>query len=400
MRAENRFALFLIPLGNGAVMQLIERYLFRQLLGPTVLATLALGGVGMLSQSLGALDVIVNQGQSALVLIKITLLGMPQLMVMILPIAIFVAGLVALNRLHTEQEIVVCFASGMSRWRVIAPAIYLAVGATLITLFINLWIEPLSERALRQELFRVRTDLAASLVRVGQFNQPARSLTVYAQSSDQGGRLRNLFILEEKPDGGDTTFIADHGKVTTRNGAPVLVMWDGSNQEFSPTGVLNYLKFGEYTFDLKDFLSTDELINYKISDRYLHELLFPDLQQDWERRNRVKMIAEAHNRLSAPLYNIAFVAMALAAVIGGPFSRLGYGRRILLVGAAAGAVRILGFGAQAACESNVWFNLVQYALPLGATAWAFHELFRQPVERFVDLQPLTGSTLRVVGAEA
>ena len=381
-------------------MHLIERYLFRQLLGPVVLATAALGGVGMLSQSLGALDVIVNQGQSALVLMKITMLGMPQLMVMILPIAIFVAGLVALNRLHTEQEIVVCFASGMSRWRVIAPMIYLAVGATLITLFINLWIEPLSERALRQELFRVRTDLAASLVRVGQFNQPSRSLTVYAQSSDQGGRLRNMFVLEEKPDGGDTTFLADHGKVTTRNGSPVLVMWDGSNQEFSPSGVLNYLKFEEYTFDLKGFLSTDELINYKISDRYLHELLFPDLQQDWERQNRVKMIAEAHNRLSAPLYNIAFMAMALAAVIGGPFSRLGYGRRILLVGAGAAAVRILGFGAQAACESNVWFNLIQYALPLGAAAWAFHELFRQPVARFVDLQPLTGSTLRVAEAGA
>jgi lipopolysaccharide export system permease protein len=381
-------------------MQLIERYLFRQLLGPTVLATLALGGVGMLSQSLGALDVIVNQGQSALVLMKITLLGMPQLMVMILPIAIFVAALVALNRLHTEQEIVVCFASGMSRWRVIAPGIYLAVGATLITLFINLWIEPLSERALRAELFRVRTDLAASLVRVGEFNTPSHGLTVYAQSSDQGGGLHNMFILEEKPDGGDTTFLAARGKVTSRNGSPVLIMWDGSNQEFSPTGVLNYLRFGEYIFDLKGFLSTDELINYKISDRFMHELLFPDLQQDWEKRNRVKMIAEANNRLSAPLYNITFMAMAMAAVIGGPFSRLGYGRRILIVGAAAGVVRILGFGAQAACESNVWFNLVQYALPLGGAIWAFHELFRQPVGRVVDLQPLTGSTLRAVEVRA
>jgi lipopolysaccharide export system permease protein len=381
-------------------MSQIERYLFRQLLGPTVMATLALGGVGLLSQSLGALDIIVNQGQSAVVLIKITLLGMPQLMVMILPIAIFVAALVALNRLHTEQEIVVCFASGMSRWRVIAPAVYLAVGATLITLFINLWIEPLAERALRDELFRVRTDLAASLVRVGEFTQPAHGLTVYAQSSDQSGGLHNLFILQEKPDGGDTTFLADRGKVTTRRGLPVLIMWDGSNQEFSPTGVLNYLKFSEYIFDLKSFLSTDELINYKISDRFMHELLFPDLQQSWERQNRIKMIAEANNRLSAPLYNISFMAMALAAVIGGPFSRLGYGRRILLVSAAAGVVRILGFGAQAACESNVLFNLIQYALPAGAAAWAFHQLFRQPVERVVDLQPLTGSTLRAVGAES
>jgi lipopolysaccharide export system permease protein len=374
-------------------MRLIERYLFRQLLGPALLATAALGGVGMLSQSLGALDIIVNQGQSALVLIKITLLGMPQLMVMILPIAIFVGGLVALNRLHTEQEIVVCFASGMTRWRVIAPAVYMAVGATLIALFINLWIEPLAERAMRQELFRVRTDLAASLVRVGEFTQPAHGLTVYAQSSDQSGILHNMFVLEEKPDGGDTTFIAARGKVTERNGSPVLIMRDGSNQEFAASGVLNYLKFSEYIFDLNQFMSKDEMIYYKISDRYLHELLFPDMTQIWERQNRVQMIAEANGRLAAPLYNIAFMAMALAAVIGGPFSRLGYGRRILAVGAAAGVVRILGFGAQAACDSNVWFNVIQYALPLGAAWWGFHEIFRQSVARHLDLRPLTGATL-------
>ena len=89
-------------------MRLIERYLLRQLLGPVVLATLALTGVALLSQSLSGLDLIVNQRQSALVFLKVTLLAMPQLINMILPIALFVAALVALNRLHTEQEIVVC----------------------------------------------------------------------------------------------------------------------------------------------------------------------------------------------------------------------------------------------------------------------------------------------------
>ncbi len=63
-----------------------------------------------------------NQRQSAWVFLKITVLYMPQLINMIMPIALFVAALVALNRLHTEQEIVVCFAGGMSRWRVISPA--------------------------------------------------------------------------------------------------------------------------------------------------------------------------------------------------------------------------------------------------------------------------------------
>ncbi len=374
-------------------MPLIERYLLRQLLGPTILAIVALSIVAMLSQSLGALDIMVNQGQSAYVLIKLTLLALPQLLVMVLPVALFVAALVALNRLHTEQEIVVCFAGGMSRWRIISPAMRLASVVTVFALFLNLWIEPLAERAIRHELFRVRTDLAASLVRVGEFTEPAPGLTVYAQGADPGGALRNLFVIQQKADGGDTTFFAARGKVSKRGGAPVLIMRDGSEQAFTKTGVLDFLKFDEYVFDLSGLLSTRELIHYKISDRYLHELVFPDLTQSWERKERAPMLAEANARVSAPLYNIAFMAMALAAVIGGSFSRLGYGRRIVTVAAAAAIARILGFAVQALCAGSVWLNVVQYLIPLAATGWAFSALFHQRVSRFIALRPLTGSTI-------
>lgn len=373
-------------------MHLIERYLLRQLLGPTILAITALSIVAMLSQSLGALDIIVNQGQSAFVLIKLTLLALPQLLVMILPIAIFVAALVALNRLHTEQEIVVCFASGMSRWRVISPAMRLATVITVFALILNLWVSPLAERAMRNELFRVRTDLAASLVKVGQFTEPAPGLTVYAQGNDTGGSLRNMFVIQQKADGSDTTFFAARGKVSKRGGEPVLVMRDGSEQSFTNAGVLDYLKFDEYIFDLSNFLAKDELVHYKISDRFLHELLFPDLTQSWERRERVNMLAEANARLSAPLYNIAFMAMALAAVIGGAFSRLGYARRIIAVSAAAAVVRILGFVVEAGCASSAWLNILQYLIPAAAVWWAFSELFRQRIRRFIALPPLRGTT--------
>jgi lipopolysaccharide export system permease protein len=369
-------------------MRLIERYLFRQLLGPFLLASAALSAVALLSQSLGALDLIVSQGQSMWVLAKISLLAMPQLMVLILPIALFIGGLVALNRLHTEQEIVVCLASGASTWRVLAPGLKLATLVALACLFINLWVEPWSERAMREELFRVRTDLAASLVHVGQFNEPAPGLTVYAQDNDQSGVFHNLFLHRQQPTGGDVTFLAAQGKVTKRKGAPVLVMHEGSEQQFSPDGVLNYLKFDEYIFDLSPFISDDKTIHYKLSDRYLHELLFPDLTQPWEQKNRTKLLSEAHGRLSAPLYSLAFTVMAFAAVIGGPFSRLGYGRRIGAICAAAGFLRILGFGAQAACDATPWLNVLQYLVPLGAGVWALALLFHGQPFRATPTRPL------------
>jgi lipopolysaccharide export system permease protein len=367
-------------------MRLIDRYLLRQLLGPTLLAITALTAVALLSQSLSGLDYIVNQRQSAIVFLKITLLYMPQLINMILPIAVFVAALVALNRLHTEQEFVVCFAGGMSRWRVISPAIRLASTIAFLALLMNLWVQPLSYRALRQVLFEVKTDLAATLVREGQFTEPVPGLTVYAQSIDSKGEMHNLFINQTNENGAPTTYMANTGHIAKRTGGSVLLLRDGSTQTISERGVLDYGVFKEYPFELSQLNDSDEMVHYKPSDLYLHELLFPDLQQAWERKNRKALLAEGHQRLASPLYNIAFMAMALSAILGGGFSRLGYARRIAIFCAAAALVRILGFVAQSAAEGKVWMNVLQYAIPLAATALALRGVFRQRVSRFIDMR--------------
>ncbi len=367
-------------------MRLIDRYLFRQLLGPTVFAILALTAVLLLSESLSGLDYIVNQRQSAIVFLKITLLTLPQPLNMVLPIAIFVSALVALNRLHTEQEIVVCFAGGMSRWRVISPAIRLASTVAVLALLMNLWVQPVAYRAMREVLQDVKTDLAATLVREGEFTAPAPGLTVYAQTIDNKGDMHNLFIHQLKQDGGATTYMANTGHIAKRNGQAVLILQNGSTQQFSPRGVLDYLTFNEYPFELSQLSNPDELIHYKPSDRYLHELLHPDLEQGWEKKNRKALLAEGHSRLATPLYDIVAMAMALSAIIGGGFSRLGYIRRIVTMAGLAVLVRVLGFVAQSASEANVWVNVLQYAIPLLAIGLSLRSIFRQRVSRFIDIR--------------
>jgi lipopolysaccharide export system permease protein len=360
-------------------MNLIDRYLFRQLLGPTLLATVAFSTVMLLGQSLTFLDLIVNQGQSTAVFLKLTLLGLPSLVSMILPITLFVASLVALNRLQTEQELVVCFAGGMSRWRVISPVLRLAVMAAIVSMAINLWVTPLCARMMREEILKVRTDLASTLVQAGQFTQPSKGLTLYASEVQNHDTLKNLFVNEEEPDGSSRTFSAREGQIAQRNGQPVIVMKHGSTQAPSKTGALNYVVFDEYIFDLQPFLPKAETVHYKASDRYLHELFFPDLTQVWEHQNRLKLYAEGHQRLAEPLYNIALVVLALGAVLGGGFSRLGYGKRILTAIGVAAVARIAGFGVQAVADDQVWLNLLQYAVPLGVIVWGLGQVFRRPI---------------------
>jgi lipopolysaccharide export system permease protein len=371
-------------------MRLIERYLFGQLLWPTLAAAAALGGVALLSQTLSYLDILVDQGQTIVVFLKVVLLMMPQLMAMMLPIAVFVAALHALNRLHVEQEIVVCFAAGFSRWRVIAPALRLVALIALATLAVNLWVQPWSARQMREEMFNVKSDVAASLVRPGEFKHGGAGLTVYAQKAEPGGVMHNLFVYREKPDGGSSTLSAREGQVVRRNGEPVLMLKLGLHQEYNSRGVLNSLAFDTYPLALGPFLGPEQDVHYKIADRYLHELLHPDLTQSWEQQNRTRMMAEAHYRLSSPLYNFTFMLLAFWAVIGGPFTRLGYVKRVARAAVAAAAIRIFGFGVQAAADATTWLNVLQYLTPLIPCLFAWRALFRSRLPGVGRFTPLKG----------
>jgi lipopolysaccharide export system permease protein len=345
-------------------MRLIERYLFRQLLGPTIFAALALSGVAILTSSLSTLDVLVSQRQSPLLFVEVTLLETAQIIALILPMAVFVAALVALNRLHTEQEIVICFAGGMSRWSVASPTIRVASMVAIVTLVFNLWIQPLCFRELREILEAVRADIASTMIKPGQFTHPSPGLTVYAQSIDDNGMIKNLFINQNSQHGSSSTLMASEGRIAKRNGSPVLIMRNGSNQQLSKAGVLNTVTFAEYDFDLRPFLTIEGQVRYHQSDRYLHELFFPDLRQKWERDNRRALLAEGNSRLASPLYNLAFASLALAAVLGGAFSRLGYSVRIAAASGAAVVVRVAGFVAAAAAAGEPRLNPLQYAVPL------------------------------------
>jgi len=357
-------------------MPAIQKYLFRQLLGPTMVAAVALCGVTVLSGSLKLLNLVVSERQSALMFIRLVVYSIPPLFSFVAPISCLVATLFVLNKLHTEQEIVVCFASGMSRWQVTSPIMRVSAFFIIAMLGVNLWLAPVCNRAAQEELYRARNDLAGTLVREGEFTDSAKGLTVYAQQVAAGGQLKNLFVYQPQPQGASYTFDSRTGVITHRNGLPVLVMRDGSREAFSNNGALDYLKFDEYTLDLTPYTNTSDALSYKPSDLYMHELLYPDPAITIKKSMRRKMLAEAHGRLSSPLYVPTFVMFAILAVIGGAFSRLGYGRQIAVAAAAALVVRLMGILIQAACENAPWLNVVQYLIPLVPGFWAARRLFR------------------------
>lgn len=356
-------------------MTLIQGYLFRQIARPVVGACAALAGIGILSQSLDQLEVIVERGQSVWVMVKLTLLAVPQLLAVIIPIGLFVGALIALTRLQREQELTAVFASGVTRWSAIRPAVRIAAIAAVLTLIVTTVGQPWAQRQARAEAFAVRADLAVLLVEEGVFKQGPNGLTVYVQQIEQNGLLKNLFVYVAE-DERVTTWDAAEARFSRIDGQPYLTLLNGSWQRYSSRGVLEYLSFDRQVMPLAQYTEVTERVRYKPSDLYLTQLFNPSPTDLEQVGSAGELRAEGHSRLSAPLYALMAMAMALTAIMGGPFSRTGYSLRIAKVAGVFLIVRIAGYGVVAASAWNGWLNVFQYLLPIVATAIAMRLLFR------------------------
>ncbi|MGE0594796.1 MAG: LptF/LptG family permease, partial [Hyphomonadaceae bacterium] len=341
-------------------------YVFRQALGPLLAILGALAAIAILTQGLNQLDIIVTNRRAGLAFAWVTLLAIPQLISLILPLALFFAVLYALNRMQSESEVAVAYAAGVSRWRIARPIMQLAVLATLAHLTVNTVIQPAALRERREVFYTLRTDIASSLVREGSFTSPSEDLTLYARERGGGGEMRDLLINDSRPEW-PITYTARAGAVVMIDGAPAIVLRDGQVQRQTEDGTVDVLDFDRYTLQLGRFFQEPDIFFLKASDRYLHDLFFPDLTSHYDQRNVERFLAEGHARLSAPLLNISMALIALAGVLVGEFSRRGYTRRLMLAAACALVVRLLALAVQAAATDDPQLNVLQYALPIFAS---------------------------------
>lgn len=348
-------------------MTLLQRYFWRQALWPLLIALSALATLALLTQSLSTIDLIVENRQSAFVFLKVTVLALPQLIAIILPLAVFMAILYAINRLNVDSELVVAKASGLSPRQIASPALRLATMAMIVHLIFNLLVQPLSFREMRETLLEVRTDIASQMLRPGEFITPAQGLTVYAREILPSGDMADVLIYDERSSVDPLTHAAKRGQIIQRNGRTLLSLTNGNIQTLTANGSMDLIKFDSHTLDLSEIMAMDPVLRLKTSDRFLHELLYPNARELANKSFYNKLLAEGHARLSAPIYNIALALLALAFLVRGEYQRMGYGRKIAVCAVTGFLVRLSGFAVTAAAEGDPAINAVQYALPIGVS---------------------------------
>jgi lipopolysaccharide export system permease protein len=338
-------------------------YVLGQMIGPTALFTFLLTAVIWLTQALRLLDLVINRGQSAPTFVYLTLLVLPSLLVIILPIAFFAGSLFALNKLNSDSELVVMSAAGFSRAQIAVPVFISAAIVMALTYLCGLYLMPAGQRALNDKVVDIRADIGTALLNEGEFNTPALGLTVFIRALSSDGTISGVLVHDNRNPKHPITYLAESGQLAQTAGGARLIMTDGTVEASSNGGSqLSVLRFQRYVFDLDQFANQARGSERATSERYLNELFWPSDKLVPKVRNAY--IAEGHNRLSQPLYCIAFALIALAAVLRGRRARGANAMRLAAAIAAAVAIRIAGYGVQGMAIRDPSLGVLFYLIPL------------------------------------
>ena len=351
----------------------LSLYVLGQLVGPVVMLTCLLTSVVWLVSSLQFLDLVINRGQSALTFLYLLLLVLPQLLLIIMPIAFFFATLMTLQRLSAESELVAMASAGYSLRQLAMPVLGAAAIVMALTYLCALWLMPAGQRALRDKVLDIRADMAGALLNEGFFNTPAQGLTVFIRQLGSNGDIQGILVHDNRDRQRPVTYLAQKGILAQTPAGARLIMLAGTIQMSAQSGKqLSVLSYKSHTLDLDQFAGPTRFTALKKQERYLNELFWPPESQGITDRIRNQFFAEAHDRLSQPLYCFAFALIALAAVVRGRRQRGSIAVRLTMASLAAIGLRIAGYGILGVAQRHPMMVSVFYLLPLigiaGATA--------------------------------
>lgn len=356
-------------------MDRITRYIFSQLILAALFVTLTITCAVWLTQSLRFIELIVNRGLTIGSYLYLTLLLLPSFLAMLVPIGLFAAVLFTYNRLTTDSELIVLRAAGLGPGQLAKPGLILSLIVVLLGYFLTLVAMPLSYRQFKDLEVGFRHDYSAVLLREGAFNAVSDGITVYIREREAAGELRGIIVHDNRSKDRTVTIMAERGILAQTDEGPRVIMVNGNRQLVErDSGKLSLLYFERYSVDIgKPTGATDsDVVRWREPrERFIGDLLFPgNSPMDLQHYNRLR--AEGHNRLTSPLYALAFALIALAALLSGDHNRRGQFRRILIAIVLTVAIQSGSVVASGLASRHAAFIPLIYAnvlVPIGLSLW-------------------------------
>lgn len=345
-------------------MKVVERYIMRRAFTLFVGALAWTMAIVWTTQVLARIDLVTDNGQSALVFFEVATLILPSVLTIVVPFALILAVAQTLSAMNSDSELVVINAAGASRLAVIRPILLLAVGASILCFVVQNGVDPYARQRNRELVADSRADFLSVIIQEGTFRKVDDGLFVQIGERFPDNRLGQVFVADSRQEGVDLVYYAKTGAIVEREGEKVLVMNDGVVHRKTPSGDVSVISFTSYAFDLSAFDDDVSGVRLLPKDQTTQYLLNPSPNDSISKKSPNLYRTELAKRFSEWLLPLAFAFIALAVAGDARSHREARVNPLITAVSIALIVRWICFFAEGRARVQPSFIYVMYLAPI------------------------------------
>ena len=224
-------------------------------------------------QAVNFLDLVVEDGHALSVYLGYSLLNIPKILTKFIPLSFLISLVLTILKFENENELIILWTAGVNKIKVVNFFVKISLIVTVLQLFLASIINPSVLNYSRSLIKSSNLDFISSMIKTNQFNDTVAGLTIFVESKNNNGNMKNIFIRDESKilksiDNVDKTenisIFAKNGRVVNPS-SPALILSDGIIQSQKADKNIQTIKFQKTVLKLNN-MKTRSIVQTKIQE--------------------------------------------------------------------------------------------------------------------------------------
>ncbi len=193
-------------------IRLLDRYVFREILGPVLLGLLVFTFMLLIDTIFDLAEIIIKRDVPALLVGRLLVLSLPYIVVLTIPMAFLFGILLSIGRLSADSELVAIRASGVSLFSLYRPISVLALILAAINCFLMVAVLPWGNTAQQDLQLEIFMRSVNKEVEPGVFYEELEDKILYV-ADEVDGRWQGVFLTDSILSPHHVVTVAQYGSV-------------------------------------------------------------------------------------------------------------------------------------------------------------------------------------------
>ncbi len=246
----------------------IYKYIFHEFIRNFIVTLFAFAAVIWTIQAVNFLDLVTEDGHAFKIYLLYSFLTISKVLTKLIPFTFLIASIITILKLERDNELIVLWTSGLNKIFIVNLIFRISILMMFVQLLMATTINPKTLNISRTLLKNSELQFVSSLLKVKQFNDTLKGLTIFVENKKVNGTYENIFIKDEgrvltQVSGGSSTIFAKSG-YSTKDGKN-LILFNGNIQTLDADGSVGIITFNKTTINLSG-LSTKTTAEPKIQE--------------------------------------------------------------------------------------------------------------------------------------